>query len=90
MFADINIFLNHQSEALVLPLEAVLDEKDETIVFLKVAGKYIPQIVKTGTENGAYVEILAGIKAGDEVVTRGNFQLKSKLYEAILKKGHVH
>jgi len=90
MFADINIFLNHQSEALVLPVEAVLAEKDENIVFLKVAGKYIPQIVKIGVRNGGYVEILAGIQEGSEVVTKGNFQLKSKLYEDILKKGHVH
>jgi cobalt-zinc-cadmium efflux system membrane fusion protein len=90
MFADISIFLNHQSRALVLPLEAVLDEKDETIVFLKVAGKYIPQIVKTGIRNGGSIEILAGIQEGAEVVTKGNFQLKSKLYEDILKKGHVH
>jgi len=90
MFADINIFLNHQSEALVLPVEAVLDEKQENIVFLKVAGKYIPQIVKIGVRNGGYVEILAGIQEGAEVVTKGNFQLKSKLYEDILKKGHVH
>jgi len=90
MFADINIFLNHQREALVLPVEAVLDEKDENIVFLKVAGKYIPQIVKIGVRNGRYVEILAGIQEGAEVVTKGNFQLKSKLYEDILKKGHVH
>jgi cobalt-zinc-cadmium efflux system membrane fusion protein len=90
MFADINIFLNHQSESLVLPVEAILDEKDENIVFLKVAGKYIPQIVKVGVRNGGYIEILAGIQEGSEVVTKGNFQLKSKLYEDILKKGHVH
>ncbi len=90
MFADINIILNHQSEALVLPIEAVLAEKGENIVFLKVAGKYIPQIVKIGVRNSGYVEILAGIQEGSEVVTKGNFQLKSKLYEDILKKGHVH
>jgi len=90
MFADINIFLNHQSKALVLPVEAVLDEKEENIVFLKVAGKYIPQIVKIGVRNSAYAEILAGIQEGSEVVTKGNFQLKSKLYEDILKKGHIH
>lgn len=90
MFADINIFLNHQSEALVLPIEAVLDEKDENIVFLKVAGKYIPQIVEIGIRNGDYVEILAGIQEGSEVVTKGNFQLKSKLYEEILKKAGIH
>jgi len=90
MFADINIILNHQNEALVLPVEAVLAEKDENIVFLKVAGKYIPQIVKIGVRNGGYVEILAGIQEGALVVTKGNFQLKSKLYEDILKKGHIH
>jgi cobalt-zinc-cadmium efflux system membrane fusion protein len=90
MFADINILLNHQNEALVLPVEAVLDEKDENVVFLKVAGKYIPQIVKIGVRNQGYVEILTGIQEGAEVVTKGNFQLKSKLYEDILKKGHVH
>ena len=90
MFADINIFLNHQTEALVIPIAAVLDEKDENIVFLKVAGKYFPQIIEIGIHNGGYVEILAGIQEGSEVVTKGNFQLKSKLYEDILKKGHVH
>ena len=90
MFADINIFLNHQNEALVLPIEAVLDEKDENIVFLKVAGKYIPQIVEIGIRNGDYVEILAGIQEGSEVVTKGNFQLKSKLYDEILKKAGIH
>jgi len=90
MFADINIILNHQNEALVLPVEAVLAEKDENIVFLKVAGKYIPQIVKIGVRNGGYVEILAGIQESALVVTKGNFQLKSKLYEDILKKGHIH
>ena len=90
MFADINIFLNHQNEALVLPIEAVLDEKDDNIVFLKVAGKYIPQIVEIGIRNGDYVEILAGIQEGSEVVTKGNFQLKSKLYDEILKKAGIH
>ena len=90
MFADINIFLNHQNKVLVLPVEAILDEKDENIVFLKMAGKYIPQIVKIGVRNGGYVEILTGIQEGAEVVTKGNFQLKSKLYEDILRKGHVH
>lgn len=89
MFANIIIFLNHQSYGLVLPMEAVLDEKDENIVFLKVNGKYIPRIVKTGVRNGGFVEILDGIEEGDEVVTKGNFQLKSKLYDEILKKAGI-
>jgi cobalt-zinc-cadmium efflux system membrane fusion protein len=90
MFADINILLNHQTKALVLPIEAVLDDKKDKIVFVKLAGKYIPQVIKTGAENRGFVEILAGLQEDDEVVTNGNFQLKSKLYEEILKAGHVH
>ncbi len=90
MFADIKIFLNHQSNTLVLPSEAVLDEKDENIVFIKVNDKYIPRIIKTGVRTGGFVEILAGVEEGDEVVTKGNFQLKSKLYDEILKKAGIH
>ena len=90
MFADIRILLNHQSKALVLPKEALLDDGDNTIVFVAKAGKYYPQIVTLGAKEDSLVEILNGIQAGDEVVTTGNYQLKSKLYDEILKKGQVH
>jgi len=90
MFADIKIFLNHQSQALVVPKEAILDEKDEKIVFIKREGKYLLQIVETGTHEKDYVEILRGLQEGDIVVTKGNYQLKSKLYDEILKKAGVH
>ena len=90
MFADIKIFLNHQDKALVLPKEAILDDGENKIVFIAKAGKYYPQIVDVGASAGSLVEILRGITEGDDIVTRGNFQLKSKLYEKILQKGHVH
>ena len=90
MFADIKIYLNHQTEVLVVPEEAILDEKDEKLVFLKKDGKYLPVIVEIGIKEGGYVEILRGIQEGDDIVTRGNYQLKSKLYDEILKKAGVH
>jgi cobalt-zinc-cadmium efflux system membrane fusion protein len=90
MFADIQILLNHQTKALVLPKEAILDDGDNSIVFVKKAGKYYPQVVVLGAKEDSLVEILSGIQEGDEVVTTGNYQLKSKLYDEILKKGQVH
>ncbi len=90
MFADIQILLNHQTKALVLPKEAILDDGDNSIVFIKKAGKYYPQVVELGAKEDSLVEILSGIQEGDEVVTIGNYQLKSKLYDEILKKGQVH
>jgi membrane fusion protein, heavy metal efflux system len=90
MFASLNIALNHHSKALALPLDAILDDKGQKLVFIWKDGKYIPQIVTVGTREDHYVEIMSGVNKGDEVVTAGNFQLKSKLYEEILKKAGVH
>lgn len=90
MFADIKIILDNQSKALVLPNEAILDDKEYKIVFLEINKKYFPQVVEIGTKENNLIEILSGVKEGDKVVTKGNFQLKSKLYEELLKKGHVH
>jgi len=90
MFADVIIFLNHQIQALVLPKEAILDERGEDIVFLQRDGKYFPTVVVLGSTEGNFVEIVNGIEEGDIVVTEGNYQLKSKLYDEILKQGHVH
>ncbi|MGD2294494.1 MAG: efflux RND transporter periplasmic adaptor subunit [Candidatus Aminicenantes bacterium] len=90
MFADVIIYLNHQVQALVLPKEAILDEKDEYIIFLQRDGKYLPTVVELGAREGGFIEVIRGIQEGDRIVTTGNFQLKSKLYDEILKKGHVH
>lgn len=90
MFADIKIYLNHQSRALVLPEEALLDDKEDKIVFIQREGKYYPQVVVVGARESGFVEILSGLQEGDTVITKGNFQLKSKLYDEILKKAGVH
>ena len=90
MFADVTIYLNHQIQALVLPREAILDEFDEHIVFLQRDGKYFPTVVVLGSSEGNFVEILKGIRDGDTVVTKGNYQLKSKLYDEILARAGVH
>ncbi len=89
MFANITIFLNHQTRALVLPQQAILDDKDNRIVFVKRGNQFFAVLIETGTKQNGYVEITAGLEEGDEIVTRGNYQLKSKLYDEILK-AHIH
>lgn len=85
MFADIKIHLNHASQALVLPGEAILDDSNEQIVFVKTNGSYTPQIVEVGTKENGFCEITSGLRKGDEVVVKGNYQLKSKLLEEHLE-----
>jgi cobalt-zinc-cadmium efflux system membrane fusion protein len=90
MFANITIFLNHETQALVLPPAAILDDKDDTIVFVKRGHQFFPCRVETGIRDKDAVEIIAGVEEGDEVVTTGSFQLKSKLYDETLKKAGIH
>jgi cobalt-zinc-cadmium efflux system membrane fusion protein len=90
MFASITIFLNHSNRALVIPQEAVLEDKGDKIVFIKRGGRFYLQVVQTGASEDGHIEILRGLGEGDEVVVSGGYQLKSKLYEEILKAGHVH
>ncbi|MFZ2055129.1 MAG: hypothetical protein WAU81_13155, partial [Candidatus Aminicenantales bacterium] len=84
------VFLNHQTQALVLPQEAILDDQDDKLVFVKQGNQFFPRLIETGTKENGDVEVTAGLEEGEEVVAKGNYQLKSKLYGEILKKAGVH
>ncbi len=90
MFADMTIYLNHLDEVLAVPEAAVLDDRDDKIVFVKVNDGYRLQIVQLGMKDGGFWEIAGGLGEGQEVVTVGSYQLKSKLYDEILKQAGVH
>jgi len=90
MFADMRIALNHSERALLVPRDAVLDDKGDKIVFVKSANGYRLHVIEIGARENGFFEVRDGLAEGDEVVIQGAFQLKSKLYEEILKKGHVH
>jgi membrane fusion protein, heavy metal efflux system len=90
MFADMQIALNHSLQALLVPRDSVLDDKGETIVFVKSGNGYRLQVIELGARENGFFEVSKGLSEGDEVVIKGAFQLKSKLYEEILRKGHVH
>ncbi|HSW29884.1 MAG TPA: efflux RND transporter periplasmic adaptor subunit [Longimicrobiales bacterium] len=91
MFANLLIQLNRSGEALSLPSAAVLDEGGWPMVFVRTGpGRFEPRVVRLGARENGFLEVLEGLAQGDTVVTRGNFQLKSKLNEAVLHAAHVH
>jgi cobalt-zinc-cadmium efflux system membrane fusion protein len=91
MFADLVIELDQNGHAIAVPTDAVLDDHGLPFLFVVEDGDHFrPQLVTVGASGAGFVEIVSGLEAGEEVVTTGNFQLKSKLYEAVLEAGHVH
>jgi cobalt-zinc-cadmium efflux system membrane fusion protein len=91
MFADLNIELSQNGHAVSVPVEAVLDDHGLPFLFVRTEGNtFQPRLVTVGASGGGFVEIVSGLDVGEEVATTGNFQLKSKLYEAALEAGHIH
>lgn len=50
-------------------------DRNKTIVFVERGGKAEERTVRTGGRQGAFVEILCGLAAGDNIVTVGNTKL---------------
>jgi RND family efflux transporter MFP subunit len=66
-------------KGLLVPRDAILDSGTSKVAFLALGnGRFEPREVTTGASLGEQVEILEGLKAGDEVVTRANFLVDSE------------
>ena len=72
------------AHVLAIPTDAVEKFGDYNFAYVKIAPHtYEERKVETGKKNDQYTEVLSGIKAGEEVVTRGSFEL---LGESIKKQ----
>ncbi|MGB7758841.1 MAG: efflux RND transporter periplasmic adaptor subunit [Bryobacteraceae bacterium] len=64
---------------LMAPESAVLDSGDRQVVYVDLGnGNLQPRPVRVGERAGGKVEILEGLKAGERIVTSGNFLLDSE------------
>lgn len=85
MQATVFLPLAEISDALSLPLDAVVRDEKGAHVWIKTAkNTYSPRMVRTGEEDAEQIIILSGLENVKEVVVSGAYLLSS---EFILKKG---
>ena len=78
MFADVE-FQTNAARRLAVPAEAVLDSGRAKTVFVDRGNGYFePRVVETGERFGDRLEVRSGLKAGERVVTSGNFLVDSE------------
>lgn len=79
MFVTVRFDSGDQKEALLIPVESVIRTGQRSIVMVD-AGKagFVASEVKTGREAAGMVEVLDGLKAGQKVVTSGQFLIDSE------------
>lgn len=80
MFATVEIPIAEASTALGLPSEALQQIAMDTVVFVpRDATHFEKRVVQVGQRGQAWVEVLAGVGKGEQVVSKGSFYLKSAL-----------
>ncbi len=78
MFAEVKLKINYGNQ-IVVPQEAVLDSGKEQRVFVaKGDGYFEPRKITMGAQVDGKVAVLSGLKAGEIVVTSGNFLVDSE------------
>jgi membrane fusion protein (multidrug efflux system) len=76
MFGRFTIAYEKHADALVIPSNALLDEDNETTVYVVQNDAVVRRSVKIGIEEGGRVEILDGLVDNDQVVVVGHSGLR--------------
>lgn len=89
------IILRYESEAILVPNEALHSDGDCRIVFVQDRNFFAPdapkvfhtRTVRLGVRNGGVTEIIAGLLPGEVVATKGSGMLRTELLRANLGEG---
>jgi len=86
MLANAEIPVGGGKPALLVPSDAVQQVNGQDVIFVRnAADRFSARPVSTGETSGGRTPILEGIKAGDQIVVRGSFILKSLFLKSTLE-----
>lgn len=91
MFAQMELATLAKGPVLTVPTSAVIDSGTRQIILVQVKeGRYEPREVKLGARSDVRVEVLSGVRDGEQVVVAANFLIdaESNLKGAIGGFGH--
>ena len=91
MFAQVELSVSARGAVVTVPISAVIDSGTRQIVLIQQAeGRFEPREVRLGARNDSHVEVVEGVKPGDQVVVSANFLIdaESNLKAAVGGFGH--
>jgi RND family efflux transporter MFP subunit len=91
MQADVRLNTGESVDAVVIPSAAVLEHEGKKIVYVLLSGEeFERREVTLGEEESGKVAVMAGLKAGERVVTQGALQLKLQELNPADARAHSH
>ncbi len=67
---------------LAVPLTALQRMDDQDVVFVREGERYLARPIKAGRRDARSLEVLSGLKAGEQVVTEQSFLIKADIEKA--------
>ncbi len=93
MFAQVELPVSGKNKVVTVPVSAVIDSGTRRIALIQIKeGRFEPREVKLGARSDNYVEIMEGVRDGEQVVVAANFLIdaESNLKAAVGGFGHAH
>ncbi len=90
LFVEGKVVASVDSADLVVPKSSIQQFEGADVVFVRTTAGFVPIPVKIGRRDLTSVEILSGLKTGQEYVSQGGFTLKAELEKSSLSGGHSH
>jgi membrane fusion protein, heavy metal efflux system len=86
MLASAEIPVGGHKSALLVPSDAIQQMDGQDVLFVRTAAEHFAvRPVRTGETANGKTPVLEGLKAGEEVVVRGSFVLKSQLLKSTME-----
>ena len=76
MFGRFDIAYEKHDDVLTIPQVAVVEEDNETVVYVVDEGAAVRRVIETGIENNGMIEVLEGLAATDRIVVTGQGSLR--------------
>ncbi|MGL4364684.1 MAG: efflux RND transporter periplasmic adaptor subunit [Bacteroidales bacterium] len=92
-FVEIHIITRTNSNAIVVPNGAIVEEMGAFFVFVQITPEYFEKrLITTGVSDGLNTEVIKGVNSGERVVTKGAILLKllQSANSLDAEHGHVH
>jgi membrane fusion protein, heavy metal efflux system len=89
---DVFLKLKPFSGAYVIPVSALIEEQGVFFAYVEIAGEsFSKRELTLGGSDGINVQVLAGLKEGERVVTKGAYQIKLAAASGVIPAhGHAH
>jgi len=79
MFAQMELHVSGKGQVVSVPVSAVIDSGTRQVVLVQLKeGRFEPREVKLGARSDTHVEVLDGVKDGEQVVVAANFLIDAE------------